>query len=371
MKSELNYKTKVLFWAQLPPPLHGASLRNASIFESNLIRENFNIIYIKFNYSQTISELGKPSIRKMFLFFSLYVKLFIRCFKRDFDMVYFTYSLRKMGVIRDALFVALFRLFKIPIIFHFRNQGAKELAKSKLMSVLLKFSFKEGHFICLSKTAINDVNEFIDIKNTFVVNNGIKTINYKVRKKNKFNPVKLFFISNLRYEKGVYVLLEVYKKLQLFLNDKISLSIVGQEGDISYSEISNYIKENSINNIQLLGPLYGEKKNEIFKNSDIFIFPTRNEVFPGVILEAMQFGLPVVTTKVGSIPDIIETNVNGILCDVDDVNQMVSSILKLIRDKSFFEMIRYNAKSDFEDNYTLESFEKNMCETLKFIERSL
>ena len=59
--------------------------------------------------------------------------------------------------------------------------------------------------------------------------------------------------------------------------------------------------------VRYLGKKYGEGKKRIFSEVDIFVFPTNypNECFPLVLLEAMQYGLPCVTTDEGGIKDIV------------------------------------------------------------------
>ncbi len=166
-------------------------------------------------------------------------------------------------------------------------------------------------------------------------------------------------------------MLEVYERLQSKVDENLSLSIVGEEGDISYEELKIYIAEHHLYNIKLLGPVYGNDKYKIFNNSDIFIFPSRNEVFPGVILEAMQFALPIVATNVGAIPDIIKSKENGIICNVDNIREMTSAVLKIIEDKEFSKKIGNKAQIDFYENYTLESFENNMLTTFRAIEKKL
>ena len=365
-------KTKILFWAQLPPPLHGASLRNKAIFESKIIKESFELVYVPFNYSNSIDELGKFSLKKALVFVKLFLKLIWKSLSKDFDVVYFTYSLRRNGVLRDTIFVALFRLFRIPIIFHFRNKGAKILSSSRVMKKLISFSLSKGFFICLSEIALKDVEGFINKENLYIVNNGIACVNLNTKiRESSNNEIKLFFISNLRHEKGVFTLLEVYERLQSKVDENLSLSIVGEEGDISYEELKIYIAEHHLYNIKLLGPVYGNDKYKIFNNSDIFIFPSRNEVFPGVILEAMQFALPIVATNVGAIPDIIKSKENGIICNVDNIREMTSAVLKIIEDKEFSKKIGNKAQIDFYENYTLESFENNMLTTFRAIEKKL
>jgi glycosyltransferase involved in cell wall biosynthesis len=259
-------------------------------------------------------------------------------------------------------------MFKIPIVFHFRNQGAEALGKSKMLHRLMKYSFKKGHFICLSKSAVNDVENYIDKSNLYIVNNGIEIFSTKFEKtSDEPNAFKLFFLSNLRHEKGVYTLLEVYEKLQQSLQIKLELNIVGEEGDISYHELTTDITSRNLKNVHVLGPKYGNEKLKAFAKSDLFIFPSRNEVFPGVVLEAMQLGLPIVTTNVGAIPDIIETNHNGIVCEKDDVSALAAAVTKIVENPEFSQRLANQARVDFHEKYTLESFEKNMLTTWKSI----
>lgn len=72
---------------------------------------------------------------------------------------------------------------------------------------------------------------------------------------------------------------------------------------------------------------------------DTFLYPSRHEGLGSVLLDAMAYGLPVIATAVGGIPEIIEHNVNGVLCDVDDIGAMSAAILKLRRDPVLHETI--------------------------------
>lgn len=71
---------------------------------------------------------------------------------------------------------------------------------------------------------------------------------------------------------------------------------------------------------------------ELLKCSDIFVFPTRLEGFPMVLIEAMAAGIPVVTTNSPGVREIVAHNKTALLSEIDDVDSMASNIIRLIKD---------------------------------------
>ena len=67
---------------------------------------------------------------------------------------------------------------------------------------------------------------------------------------------------------------------------------------------------------------------------DVFVFPSRHEGLGSTLLDAMAFGLPIVATRVGGIPEIVKDQVNGFLVQVGDTDAMVGHLQTLLRDGS-------------------------------------
>jgi glycosyltransferase involved in cell wall biosynthesis len=65
---------------------------------------------------------------------------------------------------------------------------------------------------------------------------------------------------------------------------------------------------------------------------DVFLYPSRHEGLGSILLDALEFGLPIVATNVGGIPEVVEDELNGFLCEVDDVQTMSEAVLTLSRD---------------------------------------
>jgi len=82
---------------------------------------------------------------------------------------------------------------------------------------------------------------------------------------------------------------------------------------------------------------------------DAFIYPSRHEGLGSILLDALEFGLPVVATAVGGIPEIIENEANGFLCAPDDIDALTSAVLRLERDNELCERIKSVNKLKAED----------------------
>jgi glycosyltransferase involved in cell wall biosynthesis len=112
--------------------------------------------------------------------------------------------------------------------------------------------------------------------------------------------------------------------------------IVGPHTVQSYvEEIEKLIRLHNIRDVHLVGKtssldeLYG-----YYSIADVMIHTSSSESFPLIFFEASCFGLPVVATRVGGVPEVVEDGVNGILVDVGDHRQVAEAVLRILSDRS-------------------------------------
>lgn len=112
-----------------------------------------------------------------------------------------------------------------------------------------------------------------------------------------------------------------------------------------------------------LGAKFGVDKDILLKNADIFVFPTfyHNECFPLVLLEAMQYGLACISTNEAGIPNIIDDGKTGLIVPKKDCIALADSIEKLINDKKFCLQMGQAGRKKYEEKFTLNVFERNIC----------
>lgn len=179
-------------------------------------------------------------------------------------------------------------------------------------------------------------------------------------------PVEILFLSNLLEAKGVLVLLEACRQLK---NSSLPFhcTFVGGDADLTVELCSQKVSDLGLTRqVEFVGKKYGEEKAQAFSHADIFAFPTHyhNECFPLVLLEAMQHGLPVVSTFEGGIADIVEEGVTGYLVPKKDAEALAEKLAMLINDPELRKKMGRAGREKFAANYTLEIFEQRLTAIL-------
>jgi glycosyltransferase involved in cell wall biosynthesis len=354
-------KKKILFMVQVPPPIHGAALRNLSLYESELLHETFDIKLLPLAFAGSIDDIGKLSVKKLlksFLYAFTLSRTFI-CYKPD--IVYFTITPSGSAFYRDCLFILILKMFNVKIVYHLRGLGVKKgREKNWLSKILYRFAFKNVYVICLGKVQFTDI-EGLPYKKHYVVPNGIKTeTEPQWITENSNGRSHILFLSNFVRSKGVFEFLQAMKKLKE-KHSNFEALMIGDNFDITLEEVNDFINKNGLgSNVKANGPRYKAEKFKTVGSCDIFVMPTYFELFPGVLLEAMQCGKPIVSTTTGAIPEIIDDGVNGLLVEPKNVDQLTEKIYHLIQYPEKAKSFGNAAKEKFNREFTLTKFEENM-----------
>ncbi|UZD23052.1 glycosyltransferase family 4 protein [Algoriphagus halophytocola] len=362
---------KVLFLLAVPPPIHGASVMGKYIQDSKVINESYQISYINLNTSTSVEEIGGAGLRKYFRIIGLLFKVFIQLIRLRPHFTYMTPTAGGMGFYKDWPLAMLCKLFSNRFIIHCHNKGVVNFQSNALDDWLYRRFFHKTDVILLAKELFSDVSKYVSKERLYICPNGIPDPepNLKFKRLGKTEPLKILFLSNLIREKGIFDLLHA---IALIKNESIPIhcTIIGGEGDVSKQELLNEVSELNLDKeITYLGKKYGKEKHEIIQASDVFVFPTyyRKECFPLVILEAMAFGLPVITTDEGGIRSIINNRINGLIVDSNAPGKLAIAIKELAENEELRLFLSQSARKDFTQNFTLEKFEENFLNSINRI----
>jgi len=172
------------------------------------------------------------------------------------------------------------------------------------------------------------------------------------------NSDVLIFVGGLKKEKGVNELIESFISLSN-KNPNLYLIIIGDGSQKSFliQKISQAKLENKCH---LISQQPHHKIPDLLNASDILILPTYNEGLPNVVIEAMACSLPVITTRVGGIPELIKNGKTGILIDKKDILSLKKSILKLIENKQIRIKMGYNERRIIKQKFSWKKNAENV-----------
>jgi L-malate glycosyltransferase len=134
-------------------------------------------------------------------------------------------------------------------------------------------------------------------------------------------------------------------------------------------ELKMMVKKHELEGrVRLLGQLSEQKKLQVLRASDAYISAAKHEGFGIVFLEAMDAGLPIISTDVGGQTDFLQSGENAILIPPDDSKQLHSGIVWMLKDSRLRETMSQNNKEKVKEFYlekTAEKFEKVLIEAVK------
>ena len=360
----MNNKISILLIGPFPEPLSGVSIANQVVNEVLSEDSQFEVDLINTSYSIFDEEIGKFSFKKAFFYLTLNLNIF-KIFKHK--IIYITPGQTFYGILKYGFFIILGSVFRKELIIHVHgNYLGKEYQSLKGFKRVL-FYFLVSRFtkgIVLSNSLKHNLTPFLEDKNIFSLPNFAQDYLYAEDKKLVNDELRIFYLSNLMKEKGIFCLLNALKNLEK--NNIIYKAKIAGNIDQKYSkEILNLFTE--LKNAEYIGIVNGDDKKNLLEWGNVFVLPTfyKMEGQPISILEAMATENLVVTTNHAGIPDIFKDKVNGYLVKKNSIKSIQDILTYIASNKSEIEKIATYNKEYFLDNFTVNSFKKNLIKIIK------
>lgn len=272
----------------------------------------------------TVSVGGK--IKKSILFINSYLKGLYFLLIKDIDIVH-VHMASRTSFYRKALYIKLAKFFKKKIVIHLHGGEFDKFywqESTPLQREKISYIFNSAHaIIALGDIWEKRIQKYCDTK-VCIIPNGVETNN-----KNLYNEKSntIAFLGRLEQGKGIFDLLEVSKNIcEKYPNIKFVLGGSGDEEAIKQIINEYNLREKVI----LKGWLSKKDIDSLLEDTLIYFLPSYNEALPVSILEAMSFGIPIISTNVGSIPELVINDENGIITQPGDINEMIKAFEYLI-----------------------------------------
>jgi len=297
-------------------------------------------------YAGDIEYFSFPIKMKMkpWLYIKVIIGLVVRVMKRKYDIVQFNTSFNTNAIVRDALLLLITNMINKNIVVFIHGWDVEfvnsitGIRKFVLISILNKATrilvlANEFRECLISLGVVTDI-----IVETTCYPEEYDGLSIDLRYKN--NTSRILFISRIEKEKGVFELVDACSKL-VENNSELQLDIAGVGPD--FQELSRYINNKKLSFVNLHGAVIGQNKIDLFNKADIFCLPTYyGEGLPVTILEAMKFGLPVITCQTGGIVDVFNDGENGFYVQKRSVSDLRDKIRILLSDQVISTRISKN-----------------------------
>lgn len=357
-------KPKILIIASFPPPLHGSALMSQNIKESLLVNDRFCCDYINLSTSRKMEEIGNNNPLKMLRILGALIFELWKLLSTKYDACYIALTCHGKGFLKDVPFALLCKLFGKKLVIHQHNKGMSKDVNNWPYRWLLPKVYKDAHVVLLSWKLYSDIQMIVPKNKISVCPNGIPYDDIVFTKKDNKVP-QLLFLSNLILSKGIIDLLDALKILKMRCRS-FHCCIVGDESkDISKEQLNKEISGRDLDDVVLYaGRKTGKEKELIFQKSDIFVHPTTDDCFPLVLLEAMQYRLPIITTDEGGIMDIVKDGENGLICEKRNPLSLANTIERLLKDGDNRRIMGDKGYNKFMSEFTIDVFESTFVDIL-------
>ncbi|MBB4866409.1 glycosyltransferase involved in cell wall biosynthesis [Pseudomonas nitritireducens] len=356
-------KNQGLFLIHLRGPINGAKVVSRIIH--NNLKENYTFIDIASDNNER-STPGKFEAEKLFEGLIYTIRIFKSFITEKPKFIYFSFTPTGFAKLRDyAISIGLNLLGAKRIIYHFHA----EFDLNKKPNLVDRFIFRNAEAICINPSHSRRIHQQTTIKekNIHTIPNRIldrnefnsRDFNYLIKRRLFSKKINILFFSNLTFGKGAEIAIEAFFKLKIKYQNA-TLTIAGKPLDPIYvntlKSLCNREPEYA-KDINFFGAVSKEDKYTIFRDASIFLFTSELiETFGLVNLEALSYGLPIVSLRTPASHYFIEDGRNGFIADsIGEVSEKLEILVDSaqLRRKMMSESI-VKCQSFFIENFILE-----------------
>lgn len=400
---------KLVVFAHTPPPHHGqsymvqlmlAGLGGDARRKKSATPNAFGIecYHVNARFSRGLADVGEFQGGKIFLIFWFCAQAIWLRFRHGVKNLYYVPAPgKRVALYRDWLVMFLCRPFFKKIILHWHAAGlAKWLETSANItdrSATYRFFRPVDLSLVLSHYNFADAEKLLS-RGIIVVENGIpdpcpdfdatilaeRRRNFLLRaeslagKKSAPMVVNILFIAHCTREKGLFAAAEAVVRANRELaarNIPMKLKLRAAGNFVTTGERYEFLEllknPEVADAVEHLGFVTGSQKENLLREAGLFLFPTRylGENQPVNLIEAMAFGLPIVTTRWRSLPEMLPAAYPGLVSSEQDADEIAAAILKMLGYESG-EKLREN----FLRRFTLERHLENLATAIRSVEKT-
>ena len=266
---------------------------------------------------------------------------FHRCLKKNIYLVHINPSLNLKSFIRDALFILQAKNRKLPVIvfFHGWNNTFAQYIYSYFLR-LFRYTYGQADaFIVLASDFKKTLRSWGIIAPIYLQTTAVDPslfdgfdVERTILNFNDNKPLRILFLARIEKAKGVFETVDAVKYL-VDQGLQVNLSIAGDGPALQH--LQSYVQNLGLpaGTISFLGYVRDKDKAAAFIGHDIYCLPSYSEGMPVSVLEALAFGMPVITCPVGGLVDIFQDGKMGALVPPNNAQAIAEKIQAFASDR--------------------------------------
>ena len=266
------------------------------------------------------------------------------------DVVILNPSLRKKQIIRDSIFLISAKLFRRPVVSFIHGFGWDYAKQLESNGKIFCWCFNKSMFIYTLYSEFEKELRKIGIVcpillTTTKVSNEMLEGNRVIPKK---HIVNILFVARILKEKGIFITLKAFASLKKS-HPNLRLTVCGDGPELAKAKL--FVQSNEVDDVIFRGNVTGQALANEYLMADLYLLPTYQEGMATTVLEAMAFGLPIISRPVGGVVDFWKSGVMGYLVESFEPDDYVKIIDCLIADPENVQKI-----SEFNIKFAQEHF---------------
>jgi glycosyltransferase involved in cell wall biosynthesis len=233
---------------------------------------------------------------------------------------------------RKSIFAALARRFGVPVLLHLHGSEFElfyaQQGRWRQRLICRRLALASG-VVVLSDSWARFVRTLAPTARVTVLPNYVPMPPAISRMGGLGKPVSFLFLGLLGHRKGVFDLLPAFA--QVLASCPGARLVLGGNGEVEQAR-QQAEALGIAQHVHFAGWVDGDTKTRLLAEADVFVLPSHNEGLPVAILEAMAVALPVLSTRVGGIPELVREGQDGLLVNAGDQQALAAAMVTLALD---------------------------------------
>ena len=359
---EVKSRCDILLVGQTPPPFHGQAVVTGILFDHDW--GDLKVKRLRMAFSDDMESVGEASWVKVWRLVILVMNTWkVVLTSRPRILYYLPASPNMNPVVRDVIYLACVRWLFPKTVFHYHAGGLDDFYRGKKwLRCITKWVYNGADISIDVNVTEPPSGQYFDAKRNVVVMNGLG-VGEAQRKRAQTAEFQLLYVGLLCKQKGVQELVETAKLIR-DAGCSCEIVLVGGWDSVEFKDefMALAVDAGVDDMFTYSGIKKGDDKWQAYADADAFIFPTKHptETFGLVLIEAMAFALPIVTTRWRGIPHVVGDGGSAVVCEAGNTREYAAALCGIIAAEDTRLEMGKASKLRYDENFTKERFLQGM-----------